>query len=90
MLLSSDDETWQRLLPNVWETVIDDPPAKLGVRIADSPGDAEERERLRMSISSQLCIPEKPDDLQGQRMRLRSLQTAGSDVACLAACCLSS
>lgn len=45
MLLNSNFTDWQRVLPNVWDTIAENPPGRLGVRIADGPGDSEERER---------------------------------------------
>lgn len=44
-MLKNNGSDWQRVLPNVWETIAKDPPERLGVRIADGPGDAEERQR---------------------------------------------
>lgn len=56
MVLNSNRTDWQRVLPNVWDTIADNPPDRLGVRIADGPGDSEERERRGETASRQFIL----------------------------------
>lgn len=55
-MLPTELDDWERILPNVWDAAIArDPPKRLGVRIADGPGDAEERKRRGEILHRLLC-----------------------------------